>query len=350
MKILFQGFGHPESLGKRRGEKRPKSIMLDREINELQQAFGAASGEPVESVFLPDSNIERFPLEIINNEPDIVHISAHGGKKLLVFKNGASKVVEVNARQLRSFFDQEKTPRLVYINACSSFEIARELRAVVPYVVGTSAPIENYAAWSSARLFYERLLAGSTIGDAFRASKSLLECNSDDNNCTSFLYWQPQYDPNVERLHVRPRLVATFHRDKMTPDRERHFKFRVGVIGCPRSTEQVVVFTTDETFDQQDPSNLEEDLCFVIREKPTRGVLWCGDPWRAYGDFPIFATVVFAGNSFSISSTLYEALEAHLAIRTKKLSKAAATKFRNALGILRKNDGANIDGSEVNSS
>jgi hypothetical protein len=339
MKVLFIGFDYSEAGRSPHSDIADRSLGLEREINELQRVFTRASGDPVEAVFLPDSSFEEFPHHIDEHKPDIVHISAHGDETHLLLTNVNREHVLVTSGQLVNLFSKRAPPQLVYINACSSGSIARDLKSVVPMTIGASAPISNLSARSSARLFYARLLNGHSVQEAFDAGKTVLEVG-DANRTTSNLFHADNVDPRMQQLYRPPTIVAKFHDGKMKPDKNGLFAFDIGVAGCPVATDQVIIFTTDETFLDPGKTSFEEDLSTIIRGSPTRGYLWCEDIWPSYGDFKLFACIVSRDRAYALSGTLCQALRAGRARDLQAMSKVSNKEFERALTMLRANDGA----------
>jgi len=326
-------------------------LMLEREITELQRRAINAAGEPVEFLFFPELSVEELPLEISKNRPDILHVSAHGDKGILALANSEGAEVVLTGEILLHFIDKEYSPLLVYLNACNSDKIAQELTVKVSMAIGTTAPITNRAAIASARLFYERLLSGGTVDEAFKSGKYMIEALQ-SSEATSMLFTNGNVDPSKTRPYQRPRIVARSKNNLFKPDKSDRFKLEWGVIGCHKNTIQLVFFTVDETFidekrkdKQTDEAFLASQLCRVIRRTPVRGVLWSNEPEWTYGDHKIFASWVTAGGEiFSIESTLCEALELYYRYYNKDIPDQA----KQAILQLQKNDGADLDHDPFN--
>jgi hypothetical protein len=317
------------------------SLMLEREITELQTRAIRSSTDVVRFKFLPDLALEEFPMELAREQPDILHISAHGARSALSLSAALKDAVPLSGALLRSLLP-DPPPRLVYLNACNSAEIAKELTTVVPMAIGSTAPISNRAARAGAVLFYNRLIDGCSVYKAHEASRSLIKA-LDRGRASSVLYRQQDVDPAAERLHVVPRIVAKFTDDGATPDQNGQYRVHLGVVGCPPYTVQIVIFTNDPTYITED-DNLEDDLCLVVRSSPTNGVIWADHfEWTAYGDVRLFAAGASGSReAFVLSATLCEALEEQY---RRELDNGAEVgpkaKFRRALAQLRLNDGSN---------
>lgn len=77
-----------------------------------------------------------------------------------------------------------------------------------------------------------------------------------------------------EVLYRAPRLIADF-KDFVPPEGATKktsdgYDVRLGISGCPPTTNQVIFFTDDESY-ADDENSYEEDLCLVVRFALMRG-------------------------------------------------------------------------------
>lgn len=308
MKIMYIASNPDES-----GE-----LTLEREITELQRRFVNTAGDRVEFLTFPKLHIEELPMEVSRHRPDVLHISAHADDAQLTLANAAGDAVPLTGDVLRAYLDIERPPRLVYLNACNSHAIAEQLIALVPMAIGTTALISNRTARASALLFYDRILSGATVQNAFEAGRAAIQALQ-QLSASSKLYSRPDVSPKLERLHQLPQLVARFAENKFAPDRDDHFDVEVGVFGCPGNTSQVVFFTDDLSFvdedeieDSEDEYELASQLCRVARISPVRNIVWSQSSELTFGDYRICATgVTSSGEMFATSSMLCDAIEAY---------------------------------------
>jgi hypothetical protein len=134
---------------------------------------------------------------------------------------------------------------------------------------------------------------------------------------SSELFCEPGCDPQLQTLHVSTRVAARFWKDSPGG---ANCRVELGAIGCPRNTTQVIFFTDDESF-IEDEDELDDNLCSVVRSTVVRGEAWVGDWWDTYGDFRIFVCGITAGGDhYSASGMLCVALEtyyiSHFRVRT----------------------------------
>src|SRR5665213_3051286 len=146
-----------------------ESLRIEQDITELQRTIAQVSGDPVTFIFLPALPFEEIEQQIALFKPDILHITAHGGPNELYLSNSAEMKVPLTSDALKAVISAH-IPELVYINACTSDKIAKELAGYVPHAIGTTAPITNFAARKSAVSFYRSLLRGQSLETAYSVS------------------------------------------------------------------------------------------------------------------------------------------------------------------------------------
>ena len=155
------------------------SLEVEREINDLQQRLLKADKRGgIELKVLSNLAIEDFASVMLDQQPDILHIAAHGipkNKLLLASKNGTE--VRLSAGQLRDLLGAIPVrPSLVFLNACTSANFAKELTAVTSFAIGMTSKIGNPGAVASTAVFYEWLAEGATIAKAYQAANAMLRC------------------------------------------------------------------------------------------------------------------------------------------------------------------------------
>lgn len=340
--------------------KGERPVNLSLQITALQQVFLAASNESVQFTVLPRLPFEDLQHYVRQIAPDILHITSHGEDDGLIFADRRRHSVKIEPEALLSYVDKNKPPRLIYLNACNSDRMAKSLVERVPLAIGTTAEIEIGAACDSACAFYDCLLRGASVAEAFEVGKQVV-LGKQHNQCKTVLEWNKRLiaDPTKEIFYQPPQLVARFvdpdegdeddldyNDDRCEPDKGGLYYFRIGVIGCPPSSSQVVIFTDDSSFiKDKKERELENNLSEIVRAKPERGEIWlAGSLWNAYGDFRLFGTVVAGDSVFSVSSRLAQALLAFYEHVQRKgnLKGWKMEEVYKAVKNLRKYDGAKL--------
>jgi hypothetical protein len=314
------------------------SLNLNLEITELQRRVMSSSTEPISIVFLPQQDYEGLPSVLNQQQPDILHLAAHGEDEHLSFANLSRTKIRVTADMLRSFMSDRHPPRLVYINACGSAAIAQGLLGTIPMTIGSTAPITNRAARTAAIAFYERILDGSSVGRAFDVCAKMMH-GAAGGMASMQLFHQSGLDPNNEILHPVPRLIAEFARGRKARTRTEPYAIRFGLAGCPPSTRQIVFLTDDESFISERFEDLQNNLCLVVRTAPVRGIVWAKEAssWKVREDFRLYAVGIMAdGTTYVTSSAISDALEA----RFRLTGGAVPSELAGPLADLRSREGS----------
>lgn len=326
---------------------------LDREL-EIQLLQSVASKYPgtVEFVFLPNASLDTVDNALQEHRPTILHLSAHGTSRELAVREGDQQV-PLTGHMLLALMGRQARPKLLFLNACNSIDIARSISADIPMVIGTDGAVTNRAATGGAVALYSRLFSGHSVADAHAAQAA--KVLSLDEGTSKVVLLAPGSDAGRIRLHEPPALVAAFTTDPQPDKDDEHFSMQLGVVGCPPETQQVVFFTNDASFISRD-DKLERDLCYVTRDTPGDGEIWipASEPWRAMGDHRIFATGVTGGGSyFTVSSTVGDAIDAWCIRQGKPRSKTMQTrlaKFRSVSNPRTFDDAESIDGGPASAS
>jgi hypothetical protein len=331
MKVLFIGSNAPDE----------ETLALQREITELQRRFVDVAGEPVSFQFYPNLAAEDLPSMLARHKPDVLHISAHGDTEQLSLATASGKTVRLDAQALKVFLQTGSEPKVVYLNACDSHQIAERLAGVVPIAIGTTAPITNGAARNGAVAFYERILAGHPVGTAFEVSRAMIELLQ-NKEVSAVLYSRPDIDIADTYLHRAPRLVADFLRSDPQA-KKGWYRVRFGVHGCPTNVTQIVFFSDDPTLIDESYDDQVGDLCLLARGMPRQGVLWVAkdEYWEVKTDHRLFAMGVLGdGTSFTCAGRLTTAIETRFLLSSQR---AVPSAIAAAVGELRRLDGSELE-------
>lgn len=284
-------------------------LTIEREVDALSRQF---AGTQIQFQPQPSTRAEALVRDLSSADFEILHITAHGeGSKLQVL-DGTGHTVMMTAEHVKSFLPSIRRPCLIYINACDSKQLVEELVECVPFVIGSTLPIENNQAIQGALSFYWRLAIGDTVGDAFRAARSMVDMLS-DQRAEIVLREQVSGAAQHTRLLAKPRILASFTQG--IPRQPRNwYEIVLGVEDAPSNTTQVVFFTDDpELIDDADDDPLGAQICAIARRSPAMGSIWCDntEAWDLSGDFRIYATGVTSDQTaWTTSAMLCEALTA----------------------------------------
>lgn len=297
------------------------TLLLEREITLIQQKLSSISSSLAPLEFIPFPHIEPNDLldELRHRPPDILHLSAHAGINGVVMESSGQQLWISAAKLTKLLRALPVRPRLVYLNACNSAEIASHLtnEGVVDFAIGAQVPIQNGPAIKTAAIFYDWLARGHSVQAAYDAASALLDIFQDQENAL-VLKCHTGAKPECTQLQAIPMIVARVPRiqagtnkGKLRLDRKADgfYNIEFGILNCPPDTTQVVFFVDDWSF-IQDENSLEEDLCEVKREEAKEAELWFDSQWDANKDYHVYATGVRArGETFTISSSPSEALK-----------------------------------------
>jgi WD40 repeat protein len=148
---------------------------LTEEQNAVRRALEEMENKKLCKVhYETDADLDKI-WSVFNKYGDRIAIFHYGGHaedySLLLRKaNGDQQLVD--GEGLTSFLGRQKGLQLVFLNGCSSKRQAEELRDKgVPAVIGTSEPIDDSAATTLSKAFYEALAAGRSIEQAWLGAK-----------------------------------------------------------------------------------------------------------------------------------------------------------------------------------
>ena len=334
MKILYIASKAPEA----------EALAIEREIMDLQQNVAEANFDTVQTVFLPDVTLEALPLALSRHRPDILHIAVHGNVAGLWFAREPfggetdRQLAQVSGEALADLLDPLNLPKLVFLNACESHEVAQILASRGMMAIGTSAPIVDQTAVAVSRLMYERILGGLPVSDVYRAMNAFVSSHQADG--INLRLAVPAGISAETSLYSKPTIIARL--SPATPlVSGKPVQTFIGVGDAPSDTIQIVFFTADESYiDHTRPYELEELLTEVKRGGPRRGEMWTNTSWNSLGNVRIAACGISAsGKTFSISSMLVPALERYAKLNpTSDAYKAALRQAREIL-LLNESDG-----------
>lgn len=274
------------------------SLNLISEVTELQRRFLTLSY--TDCAFLPDLDLEDLPGAVNDRKPDVLHIAAHGNDQHLTFSNSEGEMVQLDVDRLRRVL-RNNPPKLVYLNSCDSHAIAEALVAAgaAKMAIGISATISNRRARTAAIAFYESILAGQSVGEAFEQCDGILDVTGAGGVRAKVFPSSPDM-LNEETLRPAAKLVAHF-KGKPRCSANKQYTLVLGVRGCPAGTKQVT-FAAD-------------NAVITARKAPIAGQLWATEhEWLADADHPLLALGLREVNDhFLVSGSLCKAIEHHYA-------------------------------------
>lgn len=287
-------------------------LMLGEEIRELRCAL-KRGGSDVLVEFREHVSHHEWPILLYEERPDCLHISAHGTEDSILIADMDGLCVKLTPESLATYVARHK-PRLIFLNACDSAEVAAGLTGTVDFAIGCTTPIMNYIARHGASIFYQLVLAGETVREAFDVCRAHLRTAS-NGAYDMELYWRQGLDPTRERLNPPMELLAQF---EGPPDCDRRQEVRLGIVGCSETAQQALFFTDDERFIPDLDATLESALCQVVRSVPSRGEIWAKASWNLDSDVQIHCACSGHGLVSVTSARVTEALRRYYDARGGK--------------------------------
>ena len=105
---------------------------------------------------------------------ELVHISAHGTDKGILFTNQNKTAEPLDAEALETIFEDASKKKILILSACNSSSIALILSKSIEYTIGYEGPITEQAATFFTENFYQVYMDTSDIKDAFfKAQKKM---------------------------------------------------------------------------------------------------------------------------------------------------------------------------------
>jgi hypothetical protein len=314
------------------------TISVEAEIAKLEQLFSIS---PVNFTAVASMTAEQLPQELSRREFDVLHVTAHGEGDALQALTDRGGTVLTWPEQIAAFLLPHRRLELIYLNACDSDAVARELTQMpntsVRFAIGNTAPVASDYSIRGALDFYGRMLLGGSVSEAAGVARQIVQLLS-SNRASVTLHSRDGEDPGKVRLVPEPQILAALPQGLRKGKKLVEVMF--GVRGAPESMLQVVFFSDDDTLcDLDGTDTLGEQLCAVARGLPSRnGSIWCDrkESWDVGGDFRLFAVGVTAdGRRWTASSSLCEALRVwHFGLTSKDAAKLPKGDFEAAMNML----------------
>lgn len=173
-------------------------IHLDEEIREIQDAIHKAVVSQQISVHQRwAARPKELVSGLLDERPDIVHITGHGGDGYIFLQNKYEIPLAVEKKNLLNLFKKDAfSPKVLILNSCLSKSTAKALSAVIPVCIGTSGKINPWSAKLFSGYFYRAIANGCSIKDAFDAAIAGLKLEEIDQSHLFHIFEQNKGDAN----------------------------------------------------------------------------------------------------------------------------------------------------------
>lgn len=143
---------------------RGSSLRLSQEAAEIQDAL---SGAACDLILAPAANLDRIfrAFDTYKDSIQVFHYAGHANEYALELLDKFGRQQTVAGNSFSNYLaNPNKALKLVFLNACSTWAQAEDLRDKgIPYVIATSQDIADGQAVNFAKSFYESLAQGYTI-------------------------------------------------------------------------------------------------------------------------------------------------------------------------------------------
>ncbi len=155
-------------------------LRLDEEKRDIEQGLERSKERDRFALVKKEAVRQRdFRRAMLDEKPQIVHFSGHGGgERGLALEDESGNMATVSAEALTTLFRLFKSVDCVVLNACYSEVQAEAIKQAIPYVVGMNDRIGDRAAIEFAVAFYDALGAGEDVPYAFDYACAAIELAS----------------------------------------------------------------------------------------------------------------------------------------------------------------------------
>lgn len=163
------------------------------------------------------ANLENI-IEVIRKKPKILHLTCHGSFQIenneevfaLNLEDQLGKLYKYSINDFKQLFhiplSKQEPVDIIFLSACHSESIANvflETQAKCVICVNAKTKILDETAQNFAKKFYQNLLEGKTIQDAFKSSKTIVQSENGECCCCSHLHKDYCKTKNNHNLHVK---------------------------------------------------------------------------------------------------------------------------------------------------
>lgn len=163
-------------------------------ISESRKIYGEIK-DNFEGIYRHFLTLSDFQSTLLRYSPHIVHISGVGSSSgSLIFQDEKGEVVEIEPSAWANLFEvanSDNSIRCVFLSACYSGKLAKEIAKHVDSVVGTKHNINDRLATEFAKGFYRALAQGANVLTAFETALNqsrLKELQVEDNAAEILAY------------------------------------------------------------------------------------------------------------------------------------------------------------------
>lgn len=155
-------------------------LRLDEEVRDLKEKLRLVQNAVVDVVVVNEwaVRVDQIQDALFNEKPQVLHFSGHGDTGMLFFEDRNGDAAPVDAKSFGELISlHADTVKCVILSACYSEDVAKAVRAHVPWVIGCDQSIADDAAIAFSRAFYRAMANGQDYQKAFRHARNEVSLN-----------------------------------------------------------------------------------------------------------------------------------------------------------------------------
>jgi NTP pyrophosphatase (non-canonical NTP hydrolase) len=141
------------------------ALRVNGELRVLQESTKDAKTIKVSVDHLPAATPTDFRRRLLDGSYDLIHFAGHSDGDSLLFENEHGNAEKVSLKAVAELLDRQKSIKAVILNACDSVKNLNE--SISPFTIGMGETIEDDAAIAFTRGFYDAVVRGKNIDEAF---------------------------------------------------------------------------------------------------------------------------------------------------------------------------------------
>ncbi|MCM5557454.1 CHAT domain-containing protein [Pleomorphomonas sp. JP5] len=155
-------------------------LRLDEEVRDLKDKLRMVQNAVVDVVVVNEwaVRVDQIQDALFNEKPQVLHFSGHGDTGVLFFEDRNGDAAPVDTKSFGELIGlHADTVKCVILSACYSENVAKAVRAHVPWVIGCDQSIADDAAIAFSRAFYRAVANGQDYQTAFRHARNEVSLN-----------------------------------------------------------------------------------------------------------------------------------------------------------------------------
>lgn len=160
--------------------KNADRLRLDEEVRDLKEKLRAVQNAAVDVLVINEwaVRVDQIQDALFNEKPQVLHFSGHGDTGMLFFEDRNGGAAPVDAKSFGELISlHADSIKCVILSACFSEDVAKAVRAHVPWVIGCDQSIADDAAIAFSRAFYRAVANGADYQKAFRHARNEVSLN-----------------------------------------------------------------------------------------------------------------------------------------------------------------------------